>query len=141
MCCTCCVYNCTQSSRRNSSPAVVAVCTLYIVFTTQLSPAPRPKKGTRTVPFYSALRGILSRRLGLELQYVHIVHSTWRHNCRSTLRPEKGTRTVPLFYVTLRGFLYFDLVKKQELELTHFYLWTQGPPVNICKYLPTTTCG
>ena len=135
-------------------PCCVCVYKLYIVFTTQLSAvvhivqslhdttvacALDPKRGPERSLFTPALRGLLHLRLGQERLYVHIVHSTWRHNCRSFLRPEKGTRTVPLFYPTLRGFLYFDLVKNKSGS--PFYLWTQGPPVNTCKYLPTTTCG
>ena len=84
MCCSCCVYCCTnvQSSWRHNC-----------------CPLSSTQKGDPNGPFffYPALWGLLHLRLGQELLYVHIVHSTWRPNGCSPSSSQKETRTVPFF--------------------------------------------
>ena len=142
MCCTWCVYNLLTSLYDTTRIACSGCCiTLYIVYTTQLSPALRPKKGDPNGPFFYSAAGHVISSTGPRAAILHIVHSTWRHSTVARLFDQKrGPERSPSILLTLRGFLYFDLVKKNKSG-SPFYLWTQGPPVNICKYLPTTTCG
>ena len=108
----CCTY-CTKSLRHNCRYAL------------------RPKKGTRTVPFLTQPCGACYFCDWAKSGYMYILYIVPGDTTVAVLRPEKGTRTVPLFYLALRGFLLFDLVKNKSGS--PFYLWTQGPPVNTCK--------
>ena len=103
--------------------------------------SPRPSKGTRTVPFFILPCGAY-------------YSSTWASAAICTYctkylatqlslfvqRPGKGTRTVPLFLISPAG-LFITSTRTRADLLLPFVFWTQGPPVNICKYLPSTTCG
>ena len=91
---------------------------LYIVFATQLpavvqivqslrdttvAPALRPKRGTRSVPFYLSPAGLVTSATGPRAAYVHFVHSTWRPNGCSPSSSLKGDPNGPLFYPSPAG--------------------------------------
>ena len=112
-------------------PAVSAVCTyVHSTWRHNCRSSSSTQKGDPNGPFfYPALRGFLHRRLGQELLCVHLYIVPGDTIVAPLLRPIKGTRTVP-FFIQPCGACYIDDWVKNKSAST-FYLWTQGPPVNL----------
>ena len=106
-------------------------CTKFLE--TQLSsPLFDPKRGPeRSLFFIPALRGLLHLRLGQELLYVHIVHSTWRPNGCSPSSSQKRGPERSLFFLSSPAGLSTSRLGQEQERIDVFYLWTQGPPVNL----------
>ena len=110
---------------------VVRCTCVYIVhslYDTTVALATTQKGDPNGPLFYPALRGILFLRPGQDLQFVHIVQSTWRHNCRSPFYDlEKGTRTVPLILIIPAGIF----ITSTRTGAASFCLLPFGPMVHL----------